>query len=112
MLERVREYAEEQLALSGELERIRMTHAACCSRQTDPVAAARKRAQWMSAASPPLTKVVIERLEAAFDNLQSALHWWVTDCRPAEGMRLPLALYALWSRFGNMCSAGAGWKRC
>lgn len=95
------EYARERLVLSGELEHLRAAHAAFYSRLAEPAAAARTIAPWIRTPSPALTDAAIERLEAEFDNVQAALDWWLTDGRPAEGLRLAVAFHALWSRRGQ-----------
>src|SRR5262249_23374470 len=41
------------------------------------------------------------QLEAEFDNLQSALDWWLREGHPVEGLRLAIAFHALWSRHGQ-----------
>jgi predicted ATPase/transcriptional regulator with XRE-family HTH domain len=98
MLGTIREFAQEQLVLSGEMERLRARHAAFYSSLAEPVAAARTIAPWTRA---ELTDETISSLEPEIDNLQVALDWWVTDRRPAEGLRLAVACHSMWSRVGQ-----------
>ena len=101
MLETMREYAREQLVSSGELEQLRAAHATYYSRLGEPMAAARTIAPSIAGTSTTLTAEAIEQLEAEFANLQAALDWWLTDGRPAEGLRLAVAFHALSSRLGQ-----------
>jgi predicted ATPase/transcriptional regulator with XRE-family HTH domain len=101
MREIVREYALEQLVASGELEHIRAAHAGFYSRLAEPMAVARTIAPWIGSQAPPVTDAAIETLELEFDNIQSALDWWLTTQRPAEGLRLAIAFHSLWSRHGQ-----------
>jgi tetratricopeptide (TPR) repeat protein len=98
MLETIREFAHEQLVLSGELEHLRARHAAFYSSLAEPVAAARTIAPWTRG---ELTDETISSLESEIDNLQVALDWWLTDRRPAEGLRLAVACHSMWSRVGQ-----------
>jgi predicted ATPase len=98
MLATIREFAHEQLVLSGELEHRRARHAAFYSSLAEPVATARTIAPWTQA---ELTDETISSLEPEIDNLQEALDWWLTDRRPAEGLRLAIAFHAIWSRVGQ-----------
>jgi len=108
MLETVREFTYEQLVSCGELERIRAAHAAFYAQLAEPAAAARTSAPWTEGQSPALTDEALDRLEAELDNLQVALNWWATADRPAEGLRLGVALSPLWSRRGHY-AVGRRW---
>ncbi|MBV9546038.1 MAG: tetratricopeptide repeat protein, partial [Chloroflexi bacterium] len=108
MLETVREYASEQLALSGEFDRIGAEHAQFYSHLAEPSGAATQEWPRIWAELPELTHQALDLLEAELDNLNAALAWWLTHCQPAEGLRLAVALNSLWSRLGQYAVARRG----
>jgi len=102
MLETVRVYAGEQLALSGELDRMRGSHAEFYS-QLGTAWSSAGDANWPSiwAHSPELIHQALDLLEPELDNLNAALEWWSTSGQLAEGLRLAVALNSLWSWLGQ-----------
>ena len=92
MLETVREYAREQLALSGELERLRASHAEFYSQLGTPWSSVgHTNWPWLWAQSPELIHQALDLLEAELDNFNAALDWWSTGDRWPRGCdsRLP-----------------------
>ena len=113
MLETVREYAVERLAVSGEEEATRRAHAAYClvlAEEGNPELSPAERAQWLS------------RCDLEIDNFRSALDWLFTNKNLDWGLRLCMALFRFWDMREHMTEgrirlenilrlAGAGYKK-
>lgn len=98
MLETIREYALEQLAASGEVERLRRRHAAYFL--------ALGEAQWSSEQATP------RLYHREYDNLWAALSWSQTPGGDGElALRLANALSSLWWHRGVSYEAIAALKR-
>lgn len=87
MLETVREYALERLALSGEGPSTRRSHAAYCmviaeegNPELDPIA----RAEWLA------------RCDAEIDNFRTALSWLLENDELEWAIRVSMALFRFW----------------
>jgi predicted ATPase/DNA-binding CsgD family transcriptional regulator len=93
MLETIREYALERLAVSGEAEVVRRSHA-------DYHLAFAERAE------PELTgaeeEVWLDRLEAEHDNLRAAAGWFEARAAVEENLRLGGAVWRFWWMRGHM----------
>jgi len=93
MLETIREYALERLAVSGEAEAVRRSHA-------DYFLALAERAE------PELTgaeeDVWLDRLEAEHDNLRAAASWFEAHAAAEDGLRLAGAVWRFWWMRGHM----------
>ncbi len=93
MLETIREYALERLAISGEHEVLRHRHATYFVTLAE-------------AAEPIFTKpqqgLLWDRMEVEHPNFRAALEWGET------GLRLPVALVVFWSRRGHL-TEGSRW---
>jgi predicted ATPase/class 3 adenylate cyclase/transcriptional regulator with XRE-family HTH domain len=102
MLETLREYALEQLAASGDIERTREAHAAFFLARADEAD---------RAMLGPSEQVWLDRLEMDHDNFRAALAWALGPPRPANpalGARLALALWRFWFVRGYL-SEGRQW---
>ena len=87
MLETLREYALERLAVCGELERTRDAHAAyylALAEQAEPVLFDRQHREWL------------ERLERERANLRAALEWLIERREIEAALRLAGALRQFW----------------
>jgi predicted ATPase len=89
MLETVRDYAQEHLAASGELEVLRQRHAAF----------------FVTLAEAGVSH---DRLEIEHPNLRAALVWSRTEADGTTGLRLVVALDWFWRVSGSL-SEGRGW---
>jgi predicted ATPase len=97
MLETIREFAQEQLAGSGEEEATRAAHA---GHFLD--LAARASAELQGPEQPAW----LERLEAEHDNLRVALDWSIAH-RPASALRLASLLWPFWEMRGHFTEGRA-----
>jgi predicted ATPase/class 3 adenylate cyclase len=90
MLETIREYAVEQLALSGEDGAIRQLHAkyfGALAETAEPELRASGQVVWF------------ERLAAEHDNLREAFDWSL-EFDPELGLRISAALLRFWRQYG------------
>ena len=88
MLETVREYAQERLEVSGDLERMRRRHAGYFPELAE---------EEERASRGPLQRAWLDRLETEHDNLRAALEWSFTPQGDIElGMQLTGALSHFW----------------
>jgi len=99
MLETVREFGEECLAASGELEALRRRHAGFFLALAEE-AAPRLRG--------PRQRAWRERLDLEHDNLRAALRWTLESREPELGLRLAGALWHFWVTRGHL-SEGRRW---
>jgi predicted ATPase len=84
MLETIREYALEQLAASGEHDKVRRAHAAYCVVLAEEGNAESEGVDWLT------------RLEAEHDNFRAALGWLLESENADWGLRLGTALFRFW----------------
>jgi predicted ATPase/class 3 adenylate cyclase len=87
MLETIREYALEQLALCGDEETTRARHAAWCldlAEQVAPELTGPDEARWL------------DRLEAEHDNLHAALRWLLERGEVEQALRIATSVWAYW----------------
>lgn len=99
MLETMREYAQERLAVYGELGEVRRRHA------QHFLKLAEHAEPWLRGAQQADH---LERLEREHDNLRAALSW-ALEMREAEfGLRLAAALSRFWEIHGHL-SEGRRW---
>jgi predicted ATPase/DNA-binding winged helix-turn-helix (wHTH) protein len=87
MLETIREYALERLAVSGEPSAVRRAHAAyslVLAEEGNPELGASDRGRWLS------------QCDAEIDNLRSALEWLFESNEIEWSLRLSLALFRFW----------------
>jgi non-specific serine/threonine protein kinase len=90
MLETVREFAMEQLAVSGEDKMIRARHAMFFVELAE---------QAEHEFFGPQERAWLDRCQAELDNVRAALDWSASDgSDPALGLRLGTALWWLWLR--------------
>jgi predicted ATPase/transcriptional regulator with XRE-family HTH domain len=92
MLETVREYALERLAVSGEEEAIRQAHAAFyldLAERAEPELTGPTQAEWLN------------RLEIEHDNLRTALTWSLDGGEATAALRLAGALGRFWRMHGH-----------
>jgi ATP/maltotriose-dependent transcriptional regulator MalT len=97
MLETIREFAAEQLAVSGELEALQGRHLrylVALAEEAEPALWSAQREHWL------------RRLEPELDNVRGALDWAVAHGEAALGMRLVSSLYWLWYLGGTWQEAG------
>jgi len=99
MLETVREFGEECLAASGELEALQRRHAAFFLALAEE-AAPRLRG--------PRQRAWRERLDLEHDNLRAALRWTLEGREHELGLRLAGALWHFWVTRGHL-SEGRRW---
>jgi predicted ATPase len=104
MLETVREFALEQLALAGEEEATRAAHADALLRLID-VDSSPQRPGSLLAMPLPLPQLERER-----ENLRLALSWCAERGDAERGLRLVIRSLPLWWNVGPM-SEGLGWLR-
>lgn len=93
MLETVREYALEQLAVNGEAELMHMRHAAYYLRESEtavPQLCGPEQRRWL------------DRLETDHDNLRAAFAWYLASGNCEEALRLAGALHWFWDRRGYL----------
>ena len=99
MLETIREYASEQLALSGEAPATRARHAAyilALAQQAEPELEGPGQAVWL------------RRIDAELDNVRAVLHRSAEDEDTATGLQLGSALLSFWTIRGHF-TEGRGW---
>ncbi len=99
MLETIREYAAEQLMLSGEAPRLRERHAAyflALAQQAEPHLEGPRQALWLG------------RIEADLDNMRAALHHSCEGEDVASGLRLASLLLNFWIIRGHI-TEGRRW---
>jgi predicted ATPase/DNA-binding response OmpR family regulator len=99
MLETIREYAQERLALSGEEPALQQAHAAYylhLAEQAEPELKGAQQVRWL------------ERLERAHNNLRAALAWSIQSEQREMTMRFCVALYRFWYTRGHF-SEGRRW---
>ncbi|MEO8394463.1 MAG: tetratricopeptide repeat protein, partial [Chloroflexota bacterium] len=99
MLETIREYAREQLAISGELERLQQQHAAyflSLVENPPPDMNSVQTALWW------------DRLELEHSNFRAALTWGHSEAGVETELRLALALNDFWRLHGHL-SEGGDW---
>jgi non-specific serine/threonine protein kinase len=99
LLETVREFGLEQLAVSGESDRVRDAHARWA------LALAEQAALHMQG---PLERRWLDRVEIEQDNLRAALVWSRERGEVAIGLRIAAALWFFWVRRGHPAE-GRGW---
>jgi non-specific serine/threonine protein kinase len=102
MLETIREYAAEMLAIRGDAEAIADRHAAAML-------------ELAQLAAPELAgtsqRIWLERLEREHDNMRAALDWAIARPDPALGARLSFALWRFWQQRGYLNEARAKFER-
>jgi predicted ATPase/DNA-binding CsgD family transcriptional regulator len=99
MLETVREFALEQLALSGEAAAVRDAHAAAFLALAEQAAVAlftERPQSWL------------DRLEAEHANFRTALAWLERRGSVNDALRMAIALWRFWQRRGYW-EEGRGW---
>jgi len=99
MLETIREYAAEQLTLSGEAPRLRERHAAyvlALAQQAEPHLEGPRQVLWL------------ERIEADLDNMRAALRHSCEGEDVASGLRLASLLLNFWLIRGHI-TEGRRW---
>ncbi len=96
MLETIREFGLECLAMSGELEATRREHAAHClalAEEAEPKLEGPQQAVWL------------QRLEQEHDNLRAAMQWSLERGEAGQGMEMALrlggALRGFWRAHGH-----------
>ena len=99
LLEPIREYALEQLALRGETEALQRSHARYYVALAEAAAA-----QWDS----PTAETMIKQLDSEHDNLRAALRWACDGGDHTIGLRLAGALRKFWQSRG-LISEGRAW---
>jgi predicted ATPase/DNA-binding CsgD family transcriptional regulator len=98
MLETIREYASEQLAVAGELDEIRDQHLEYFNRwarDTEPESEAKDHVAWVA------------RVDREYENLKAALAWAVERSTMDRATRLAVLLCAYWNGRGNV---GEGYR--
>ncbi|HSH82989.1 MAG TPA: tetratricopeptide repeat protein, partial [Herpetosiphonaceae bacterium] len=98
LLETIREYALEQLVISGELERLQQQHAAyfvTLAEAAEPALIGPRVGLWW------------DRLEREHANFRAALAWSRTAACRDTGLRLAVALGNFWARRGYLNEGGA-----
>jgi DNA-binding CsgD family transcriptional regulator/tetratricopeptide (TPR) repeat protein len=93
MLETIREYASEQLSLSGELEEIRRRHAMyylAFAEQSAQQVRGPEHATWLT------------RLDREHANFRQALSWFMEQREVEAGLRLARALFVFWQARGHL----------
>jgi tetratricopeptide (TPR) repeat protein len=92
MLETIREYGLEQLALAGEQAETRRRHAEWCltlAERAAPKLLGPRQADWLV------------RLDAEHDNLRAALQWTIAQRDAQTALRLGTALHRFWTLRGH-----------
>jgi predicted ATPase len=92
MLETIREYGQEQLALAGEQAETRRRHAEWCltlAERAAPKLLGPRQADWLV------------RLDAEHDNLRAALQWTIAQRDAQTALRLGTALHRFWTLRGH-----------
>ena len=103
MLETIREYGMERLALNGELEATRQAHAEfhlAFAEEAEPQLLSNQQITWL------------ERLDREHENLRAALHWLLEQGKIGQNMEMALrlsgALWRFWDLRGYV-SEGRQW---
>lgn len=99
MLETIQEYAREKLMESGEVEEMQQRHALfflALAENAEPELRGARQVEW------------VEQLEAAHDNLRSALKWSIEQEATDIALRLGAALMQFWRMHGHL-SEGRAW---
>jgi predicted ATPase/DNA-binding CsgD family transcriptional regulator len=99
MLETIREYALERLALSGQADVLRTAHTIyylALAEHADPALKSPEQAIWL------------QRLEAEHENLRAALQWLLDRGAQEQALRLTGALWRFW-RLRGYLSEGRRW---
>ncbi|MBA2278802.1 MAG: tetratricopeptide repeat protein [Chloroflexia bacterium] len=99
MLQTIREFGLEQLAVSGEEPAIRVAHAAyylALAEEADPHL------------SGPDQRVWLDHLETEHDNLRATLAWSLEHADPETALRLGGLLWHFWARRGHL-REGLSW---
>jgi predicted ATPase/transcriptional regulator with XRE-family HTH domain len=99
MLEPIRAYALEQLAVRGEDARVRQSHASYYLALAEAAAD-----EW----NTPMKEAAIVRQAREHDNMRAALQWAFDTGNSAIGIRFALALWRYWRSFGHK-SEGRAW---
>jgi tetratricopeptide (TPR) repeat protein len=99
MLETIREYALEKLAVAGEVGELAARHAAYFLALAEA---------GESGLMGPEQRRWLERLELEHDNLRAALAWALDGGEPDLALRLGGALWRFWSLHGHL-SEGRAW---
>ena len=87
MLETMREYGLEKLAMSGEEEWTRKAHAAYCLLLAEEAASETDTSE---------VKMWMDRCEMEHDNFRAALNWLTENCNSEWSLRLSTALFRFW----------------
>jgi predicted ATPase/DNA-binding CsgD family transcriptional regulator len=98
MLETIREYGLEALAMSGEMEATRQAHALYClqfAEEVEPKLVGAEQQHWFA------------RLEREHDNLRAALQWSLERKEVEQSLRLSKALGGFWN--SHHVSEGRQW---
>jgi predicted ATPase/DNA-binding XRE family transcriptional regulator len=93
MLDTIREFAQEQLALSGEVKAIHRRHADYYlhfAQQAAPALEGGQLSEWH------------RRLELEEENLRAALHWLMENDETELVLRLAGSIWRYWQRQGNL----------
>jgi predicted ATPase/DNA-binding XRE family transcriptional regulator len=93
MLDTIREFAQEQLALSGEVQAIHRRHADYYlhfAQQAAPALEGGQLSEWH------------RRLELEEENLRAALHWLMENDETKLVLRLAGSIWRYWQRQGNL----------
>lgn len=107
MLETIRRFARERLAMSGELEETRLRHADWCVGVAGGITSLLHGPRQMSA---------LDRMEAVIEDVRSALDWAFATEGPlaeeqfAAGLALLEPMDTYWYRFGYI-QEGRGWHQ-
>ena len=99
MLQLLREFGREALAIAGETELTRQGHALyylALAEEAEPELEQAQQAVWL------------DRLEAEYDNLRAALLWSLEHAKAETGLRLAGALRWFWMRRSHL-SEGRTW---
>src|SRR5262249_35510140 len=102
MLETIREFALEELSISGDASRVQRAHARRCGRLGEDA-----EFHIISAAR----NIWLHRLENELDNVRSALAWSISDEGDTElGLRLVGSLWGTWYLLGHL-QEGRRWAQ-
>jgi len=105
MLETIREFAEEQLAATGEAPRLERRHAEHFLALADE-AAPLVGDEWLQGG-----RTWIDLLEREHDELRAALDWFEASGATEQAMRLAGSLSAFWLSRGHVAEAGERLER-
>jgi len=93
MLETIREYAGEQLKVSGEAQIVRQRHASyylALTEEAEPLLRTMAQRYWLS------------QLDDEHDNIRAALDWCIENGDIATGLRIGGALWQFWAIRGHL----------